>query len=216
MRRFALATAGLLALSVATSAVAGETNATLADQTGVAVTIYNQDLALVRDARTISLVKGENDVAFIDVSAQIRPQTALLKSSAGPLDVLEQNFDFDLLTPEKLLEKSVGSMVRRKLVLAMSEDIRVLLVKLADRLHNMRTLRFIKDADKRRRIARETMDIYAPLAERIGMEEVKRELEDLAFAELYPDGARGACASGLPARTWRRWCRTSRPSCSRR
>jgi hypothetical protein len=92
--------------------VAGETNATLADQTGVAVTIYNQDLALVRDARTISLVKGENDVAFIDVSAQIRPQTALLKSSAGPLDVLEQNFDFDLLTPEKLLEKSVGSMVR--------------------------------------------------------------------------------------------------------
>ncbi|MFI5018569.1 MAG: DUF4139 domain-containing protein, partial [Dongiales bacterium] len=112
MRRFALATAGLLALSVATSAVAGETNATLADQTGVAVTIYNQDLALVRDARTISLVKGENDVAFIDVSAQIRPQTALLKSSAGPLDVLEQNFDFDLLTPEKLLEKSVGSMVR--------------------------------------------------------------------------------------------------------
>ncbi len=63
-------------------------------------------------ARTISLVKGENDVAFVDVSAQIRPQTALLKSSAGPLDVLEQNFDFDLLTPEKLLEKSVGSMVR--------------------------------------------------------------------------------------------------------
>ncbi|HSY86455.1 MAG TPA: DUF4139 domain-containing protein [Verrucomicrobiae bacterium] len=112
MRRFTLATAGLLALSVATAAVAGETNATLADQTDVAVTIYNQDLALVRDARTISLVKGENDVAFVDVSAQIRPQTALLKSSAGPLDVLEQNFDFDLLTPEKLLEKSVGSMVR--------------------------------------------------------------------------------------------------------
>src|SRR6266478_6617459 len=75
----------------------------------------------------------------------------------------------------------------RKLVLAMSEDIRVLLVKLADRLHNMQTLRYIKDDDKRRRIARETMDIYAPLAERIGMHRMKDELEDLAFAELYAD-----------------------------
>src|ERR1700693_5806698 len=75
----------------------------------------------------------------------------------------------------------------RKLVLAMSEDIRVLLVKLADRLHNMETLRFIKDAEKRRRIARETMDIYAPLAERIGMHRMKDQLEDLAFAELHPD-----------------------------
>jgi GTP pyrophosphokinase len=75
----------------------------------------------------------------------------------------------------------------RKLLLAMSQDIRVLLVKLSDRLHNMRTLHYIKDADKRRRIARETMDIYAPLAERIGMQAMKDELEDLAFAELNPD-----------------------------
>ena len=76
----------------------------------------------------------------------------------------------------------------RKLVLAMSSDIRVLLVKLADRLHNMRTLKYIKDPARRRRIARETMDLYAPLASRIGMESVKRELEELAFAELNPDG----------------------------
>src|SRR6202048_1792949 len=75
----------------------------------------------------------------------------------------------------------------RKLVLAMSEDIRVLLVKLADRLHNMQTLHYIKDEEKRRRIARETMDIYAPLAERIGMHRMKDELEGLAFGELYPD-----------------------------
>jgi len=75
----------------------------------------------------------------------------------------------------------------RKLVLAMSEDIRVLLVKLADRLHNMQTLNHIKDVDKRTRIARETLDIYAPLAERIGMHQMKDELENLAFAQLQPE-----------------------------
>ena len=75
----------------------------------------------------------------------------------------------------------------RKLLLAMSDDIRVLLVKLADRLHNMRTLHHIKDEEKRRMIALETTEIYAPLAERIGMQDMKDELEDLAFAELNPE-----------------------------
>ncbi len=75
----------------------------------------------------------------------------------------------------------------RKLVIAMSEDIRVLLVKLADRLHNMRTLHYIDDIEKRQRIARETMEIYVPLAERIGMHAIQEELEDLAFAHLNPD-----------------------------
>ncbi len=75
----------------------------------------------------------------------------------------------------------------RKLVLAMSQDIRVLLVKLADRLHNMRTLHFIRKQETRRRIALETMEIYAPLSERLGMQELKNELEDLAFTELNPD-----------------------------
>ncbi len=75
----------------------------------------------------------------------------------------------------------------RKFLLAMSDDIRVLLVKLADRLHNMRTLHFIADEAKRRRIARETMDIYAPLAERIGMYEFMNEMQTLAFRELEPD-----------------------------
>ncbi|WP_118858531.1 RelA/SpoT family protein [Sphingomonas mesophila] len=75
----------------------------------------------------------------------------------------------------------------RKFLLALSGDIRVLLVKLADRLHNMRTLHHIKNEDKRRRIARETMDIYAPLAERIGMYEMMTEMQTLAFRELEPD-----------------------------
>ncbi len=74
----------------------------------------------------------------------------------------------------------------RKLLLAMSEDIRVLLIKLADRLHNMRTLHFCAP-EKRARVAKETLDIYAPLAERIGMQEVKSELEEIAFAELHKE-----------------------------
>ena len=75
----------------------------------------------------------------------------------------------------------------RKFLLAMSNDIRVLLVKLADRLHNMRTIKYIKNPDKRRRIAMETMEIYAPLAERIGMHEMKDELEHISFTEIDPE-----------------------------
>src|SRR4029077_12572741 len=74
-----------------------------------------------------------------------------------------------------------------KLMLAMSNDIRVLLVKLADRLHNIRTIGFIATLANGRRIAQETVDIYAPLAGRIGMQNMREELEDLAFAELQPE-----------------------------
>lgn len=88
---------------------------------------------------------------------------------------------------ETLTESERAAENLRKFFLAMSEDLRVLLVKLADRLHNMRTLHFIKKEEKRRRIARETMDIYAPLAERVGMYEYMREMQLLAFEQLEPE-----------------------------
>src|SRR6201988_3301227 len=74
----------------------------------------------------------------------------------------------------------------RKLLLAIADDVRVLLIKLADRLHNMRTLEFVAPAS-RHRIAEETLDIYAPLAGRMGMQELREELEDLSFRVLDPD-----------------------------
>jgi hypothetical protein len=105
----ALAAAVILGGTVA-SADPGERVSTLADQRAVGITIYNSDLALVRDRRHLDLPDGESHLALRDVSARIQPETALLTSVGAPqrITVLEQNFDYDLLSPEKLLEKYVG------------------------------------------------------------------------------------------------------------
>ena len=94
----------------------------------------------------------------------------------------------DGVTKISVLENTSSSSSKaenfRKLILATSKDIRVLMVKIADRLHNMRTIKAINQEDKRKRIAQETMEIYAPLADRMGMHRIRDELEDLSFEIL--------------------------------
>jgi GTP pyrophosphokinase len=115
----------------------------------------------------------DTDVTYDDVVREFGNEIADLVDGVTKLSKLEL-----------FSERTKQAENFRKLMLAMSEDIRVLLVKLADRLHNMRTLGHVKDPEKRHRIAEETVDIYAPLAGRIGMQNLREELEDLAFAEL--------------------------------
>ncbi len=115
-------------------------------------------------------------VTIEDIEANFGSEVAQLVDGVTKLSKIEA-------MPEN--ERAAENL--RKFLLAMSEDIRVLLVKLADRLHNMRTLHFIKSPEKRQRIARETMDIYAPLAERVGMYEYMREMQLLAFEQLEPE-----------------------------
>ncbi len=102
----------LLSPLAAGQAPVDEIRSTLEDRTAVAVTIYNENLALVRDQRRVTLEPGRQSLAVRDVSAQIRPETALLSSLDGEMRLIEQNFDYDLLSPHSLLEKYVGREVR--------------------------------------------------------------------------------------------------------
>jgi len=113
MRRPLTASLLVLTLMAHANAQTEEVRSTLADQQEVAVTIYNENLALIKDQRKLQLRRGASALAFRDVSARMRPETALLRSISAPgsLAVLEQNFDFDLLTPQKLLEKYVNRSV---------------------------------------------------------------------------------------------------------
>ncbi len=138
---------------------------------------YRLDTASIATALLHDTIE-DTSVSLREIDARFGHQIALLVDGVTKLTRLELQSD-----------RTKQAENFRKLVLAMSRDIRVLLVKLADRLHNMRTLHFVTQTDRRQRIARETMDIYAPLAERIGMEAVKNELQTLAFAQLEPEAS---------------------------
>ncbi|MDE3015503.1 MAG: bifunctional (p)ppGpp synthetase/guanosine-3',5'-bis(diphosphate) 3'-pyrophosphohydrolase [Pseudomonadota bacterium] len=139
------------------------------------LTRYKLDVASIITALLHDTVE-DTEVTLDDVEANFGKEIRTLVDGVTKLSRLEGKSE-NLNQAENF----------RKLLIAMSEDLRVLLVKLADRLHNMETLNFIKSPEKRQRIARETVEIYAALAERIGMRGLKDELQDLAFAELYPE-----------------------------
>ena len=113
MKRRLLTALALLSLALPLSATAAPVVSTEADQKGVALTIYNQNLGLVKDRREIRLPAGSGELRFMDVAAQIIPTSVSIAAVAGgSLQVLEQNYEYDLLSPQKLMEKYVGKEVK--------------------------------------------------------------------------------------------------------
>ena len=150
------------------------------------LTEYRLDTATIVTGLLHDVIE-DTPVTRAEISELFGPEIAELVEGVTKLSKLELNSEHT---------KQAENL--RKFILAISRDVRVLMVKLADRLHNMRTLQFIKAAAKRERIARETLDIYAPLARSIGCHRICTELEELAFEHLNPD-ARDAIVRRLEA-----------------
>ena len=116
----------------------------------------------------------DTEITLDDVRREFGEEVATLVDGVTKLERLQ----FDSREAQQ-------AATMRKMLVAMARDMRVLVIKLADRLHNMRTLAGVP-IEKQQRTAQETLDIYAPLANRLGMQEIKQQLEDLSFAALYP------------------------------
>ena len=145
----------------------------------------------------VANILGEMKMDAVTVSVGLLHD--VVENTLSPLDRIEELFGSEVAhlvdSVTKISQIEFASREKRqaenfrKMMLAMTDDIRVILVKLADRLHNMRTLEYLP-SDRRERIARETLDIYAPLAHRLGMGRIRGELEDLAFSYLDPESYR--------------------------
>ena len=138
------------------------------------------------DASTVAAgllhdVVEDSDITLEDLREEFGDEIARLVSGMTKLSSLDDS----IRTPDERLSDHDAENLR-KMLLAMVDDPRVILIQLADRLHNMRTLKAIEDADRRRRFAGETLDIFAPLAGRLGMYQLKWELEDLGFRYVNP------------------------------
>ena len=172
------------ATELASHAHAGQKRASGEPYTSHVVAVADILVSLHMDVETVIAailhdVVEDTDVELADIKNQFGEDIASLVDGVTKMAAIDTQFD-----PEKKNEQSHAESLR-KLLLAMANDVRVVLIKLADRLHNMRTLKFLP-SHKQLRIARETLDIYAPLANRLGIWQIKWELEDLSLRYLEP------------------------------
>jgi guanosine-3',5'-bis(diphosphate) 3'-pyrophosphohydrolase len=175
----------------------------------LAVTTILADIGMTEPTLVAALLHDtveDTDYTLAQLRTDFGDEVALLVDGVTKLDKVQYG-------------ENAEAETIRKMIVAMAKDIRVLVIKLADRLHNMRTLRYVKRESQERK-ARETLDIFAPLAHRLGMNTIKWELEDLAFATLHPKiydeivrmvagRPRGTSSSPRSAARWRRTSRTA-------